>query len=157
LGAEQPPLLVTDPPYGVHYDPQWREQAGLGQLRQTGGVPNDDRVDWTAAFDLFPGDVAYVWHAGVYADEVAQKLRASDWEIRAQIIWGKQHFALSRGHYHWQHEPCWYAVRKARSSHWRGDRTQSTLWQVANLNPFGGAEETPTGHSTQKPVGEYFA
>ena len=152
LGAKQPPLMVTDPPYGVHYDPQWREQAGLGQLRQTGGVPNDDRVDWTAAFDLFPGDVAYVWHAGVYADEVAQKLRASDWEIRAQIIWGKQHFALSRGHYHWQHEPCWYAVRKARSSHWRGDRTQSTLWQVANLNPFGGAEETPTGHSTQKPV-----
>src|SRR5205823_262412 len=92
-------------------------------------------------------------HAGVHTDAVAQKLRASDWEIRAQIIWGKQHFALSRGHYHWQHEPCWYAVRKGRSSHWRGDRTQSTLWQVANLNPFGGAaEETTTGHGTQKPV-----
>jgi DNA modification methylase len=59
---------------------------------------------------------------------------------------------LSRGNYHWQHEPCWYAVREGKSANWCGDRTQSTLWQVANLNPFGGSEEEATGHGTQKPV-----
>ena len=54
---------------------------------------------------------------------------------------------------HWQHEPCWYAVRVGGRSYWRGDRTQSTLWQVANLNPFGGNHDEPaTGHWTQKPV-----
>jgi DNA modification methylase len=98
--------MATDPPYGVEYDPEWREEAGLGRQRQTGKVANDDRADWTAAYKLFSGDVAYVWHAGVHAGEVATGLVAAGFEIRAQIIWSKQHFAMSRGNYHWQHEPC---------------------------------------------------
>lgn len=45
------------------------------------------------------------------------------------------------------------SVREGKSSRWNGDRTQSTLWQVSNLNPFGGSsDETATGHGTQKPV-----
>ena len=71
----------------------------------------------------------------------------------AQLVWAKPHFTLSRGDYHWQHEPCWYAVREGRKSNWSGDRTQSTLWHVANLNPIGGSrEEEATGHGTQKPL-----
>ena len=150
---EKPVLMIIDIPYGVNYDPHWREQAGLGRQRQTGTIPNDDRVDWSGAYKLFPGDVAYVWHAGVHAAEVASNLESSGFRIRAQIIWSKQHFALSRGDYHWQHEPCWYAIREGKSSRWNGDRAQSTLWQVPNLNPFGGSrEEAATGHGTQKPV-----
>src|ERR1700730_5311907 len=114
LGSATPALMVTDPPYGVSYDPKWRENAGLGQQRQTGTIPNDDQVDWLAAYKLFPGDVAYVWHAGVHASEVAGGLEAAVFEIRSQIIWVKQHFALSRGDYHWQPEPCWYAVRSGK-------------------------------------------
>jgi DNA modification methylase len=152
-GAQIPKLLLTDPPYSVNYDPTWRERAGLGRAQQTGLVQNDDRVDWTEAYRLFPGDVAYVFHAGVHAAEVAAGLEAVGFRIRAQIIWVKQHFALSRGDYHWQHEPCWYAVREGKSSSWCGDRKQSTVWEVANLNPFGGGqEEHKTGHGTQKPV-----
>jgi DNA modification methylase len=152
-GAQIPKLLLTDPPYSVHYDPTWRERAGLGRAQQTGLVQNDDRVDWTEAYRLFPGDVAYVFHAGVHAAEVAAGLEAVGFRIRAQIIWVKQHFALSRGDYHWQHEPCWYAVREGKSSNWCGDRKQSTVWEVPNLNPFGGSQEEPkTGHGTQKPV-----
>lgn len=62
---------------------------------------------------------------------------------------------MSRGAYHWGHEPCWYAVRHGAQASWRGDRAQSTVWAVPNLNPFGGmrtAEDAVTGHSTQKPV-----
>jgi len=152
LGSVKPVLMVTDPPYGVDYDPNWRERAGLGRQRQTGTVANDRQVDWSAAYGLFPGGVAYVWHAGVHAAEVAAGLESTGLRIRSQIIWAKQHFALSRGDYHWQHEPCWYAVREGHSANWCGDRTQSTLWQVANLNPFGGSHEEATGHGTQKPV-----
>jgi hypothetical protein len=55
--------------------------------------------------------------------------------------------------YHWGHEPCWYAVRKGKKSNWRGDRTQSTVWEVKNLNPHGGnKDEQQTGHGTQKSV-----
>ena len=132
---------------------EWMERAGLGRQRQVGAVPNDDQVDWSAAYRLFPGDVAYVWHAGVHAVEVARGLVAADFQIRSQIIWVKQHFTLSRGHYHWAHEPCWVCVRNGRTANWRGDRTQSTVWQVANLNAFGGNRlEAATGHGTQKPV-----
>ena len=28
LGGVAPHLMVTDPPYGVNYDPAWRNQAG---------------------------------------------------------------------------------------------------------------------------------
>jgi DNA modification methylase len=150
--SAKPVLMLTDPPYGVDYDPKWRERAGLGLQRQIGTVANDKQVDWSAAYRLFPGHVAYVWHAGVHAAEVAAGLESVGLRIRSQIIWAKQHFALSRGDYHWQHEPCWYAVREGEAAHWCGDRTQSTLWQVANLNPYGGSTEEATGHGTQKPV-----
>jgi len=152
LRQASPTLMVTDPPYGVDYDPKWRERAGLGHQRQTGTVSNDQQVDWSIAYQLFSGNVAYVWHAGVHTAEIAAGLEAAGFRIRSQIIWAKQHFALSRGDYHWQHEPCWYAVREGKSAHWCGDRTQSTLWQVANLNPFGGSQEEATGHGTQKPI-----
>jgi len=153
LGQHRPVLLVSDPPYGVAYDPAWRERSGLGHQRQTGVVRNDDRVDWTPAWMLYTGDVAYVWHAGVHAAEVAAGLEAAGFRIRAQIIWRKQHFALSRGDFHWQHEPCWYAVREGKSSNWCGDRKQTTVWDVPNLNPIGGnREEAATGHGTQKPL-----
>ena len=149
----QPVLMVSDPPYGTEYNPMWREEAGLGRQRQTGIVTNDDRADWTAAYMLFPGNVAYIWHAGVYADVVAAGLKDAGFAIRSQIIWTKPNFVLSRGDYHWQHEPCCYAVREGKPSNWCGDRKQSTVWEVENLNPVGGnRDEAATGHGTQKPI-----
>jgi DNA modification methylase len=153
IGEAKPFLMVTDPPYGVDYDPEWRVAVDGGGRHALGRVANDDRMDWTPAWNLFPGDVVYVWHAGIYAGEVAASLRTAGFPIRGQIIWRKQHFVMSRGAYHWQHEPSWYAVRKGKPSNWRGDRTQTTVWDVANLNPHGGnKQEQQTGHSTQKPV-----
>jgi DNA modification methylase len=137
-----PHLMVTDPPYGVEYDPAWR-----GQTKRTGKVLNDHRADWRDAWALFPGDVAYVWHASLFVHSVAESLIASEFELRAHIIWAKDRLQLSRGHYHWQHEPCWYAVRKGKTGHWIGDRKQTTLWQI----PHKG-QDAETSHGTQKPV-----
>ena len=150
-----PIVMVTDPPYGVQYDAAWRHRVSPSQRTAVGAVVNDHRADWTAALRLFPGDVAYVCHAALKAGTVAAALDAAGFVIRSQIIWSKQHFALSRGDYHWAHEPAWYAVRKSATSRWQGDRTQTTVWDVANLNPMGGdrtGENAVTGHSTQKPV-----
>lgn len=153
LQSATPVLLVTDPPYGVSLDPTWRESAGLGRQRQTGTVPNDRRADWSEAVKLFLGNVAYVFHSGLHSGEVAAGLEAFGLRIRAQIIWVKQNFAIGRGDFHWQHEPAYYCVREGKSSNWCGDRTQSTVWKIENLNPFGGSrEDAATGHGTQKPL-----
>ena len=118
LGEVKPLLMVTDPPYGVEYDPSWRNQAGAAKTRRTGRVLNDDRADWREAWALFPGDVAYVWHGALHAATVAESLTAAGFAIRSQIIWAKDRLVLSRGDYHWQHEPCWYAVRAKGKGHW---------------------------------------
>jgi len=92
--------MVADPPYGVDLEPEWRERAGLKpRTRQGGKVANDNRIDWSEAWALFPGDVAYVWHAGIHGSEVALGLQGCGFQIRSQIIWVKQHFAISRGAY----------------------------------------------------------
>jgi DNA modification methylase len=148
LGGAVPHLMVTDPPYGVDYDPAWRNEAGVSATARTGRVANDDRADWREAWVLFPGDVAYVWHAGVHARTVAESLEAAGLAIRSQIIWAKPRFVLGRGDYHWQHEPCFYAVRKGATGHWQGARDQSTLWTIGAT----GDEDEATVHGTQKPV-----
>jgi hypothetical protein len=56
---------------------------------------------------LFPGSVAYIWHAGTKAGIVQDSLAACGFETRSQIIWAKNNFAIGRGHYHCKHEPCW--------------------------------------------------
>ena len=154
LGSVKPHLMVTDPPYGVEYDANWRNEAarsstsGMGNRKlgagAVGKVLNDDNADWREAWVLFPGNIAYVWHAGLFSATVAQSLEACEFKLRSQIIWAKSQFAIGRGDYHWHHEPCWYAVKGTGS--WHGDRKQSTLWQIDK------PRKSETGHSTQKPV-----
>ena len=145
LGDVKPMLMVTDQPYGVDYDPEWRKRAGVNNSNRMGKVRNDDRADWREAWALFPGDVVYVWHGALHASTVADSLESCGFEIRSQIVWAKPSLVMGRGHYHWQHEPCWYAVRG--TGHWNGDRKQSTLWHIENRN-----QDAETIHSTQKPV-----
>jgi DNA modification methylase len=145
LAGTKPVLMVTDPPYGVNYDPTWRNQRGLSQTTRIGKVRNDERDDWEAAWSLFPGNIAYVWHAALHSIPVANSLTRQGFTIRAQIIWAKERLVIGRGDYQWQHEPCWYVVRK--KGNWTGDRKQTTLWSISS-----GGQDTDTAHGTQKPV-----
>lgn len=165
LDGAVPAIMVTDPPYGVEYDPAWRTKAGLGATERTGLVVNDDVADWTAVWRLFPGSVAYVYHGGLHSATVQRSLEAAGFAVRAQIVWIKPKLVISRGHYHWKHEPVfwaerpaddddegllaeesWYAVRNGSTAKWKGGRKQSTVW------PIGFSEDIETTHGTQKPV-----
>ncbi len=153
LSGTTPMLMVTDPPYGVSYDPGWRNHAArAGKIafaaRREGKVANDDRADWGEAYVLFPGAVAYVWHASLLGKSVQESLERCDFQLRSQIIWAKSRFAISRGHYHWQHECCFYAVKKGAASYWQGDHRQTTLWQIAAV----AGDEAKNNHAAQKPV-----
>jgi DNA modification methylase len=167
LAGVKPHLMVTDPPYGVQYDAGWRTRVGAsGAGAATGKVLNDDRADWSEVWALFPGQVAYVWHAGTQAELVQASLKRAGFAIRAQIVWVKTRPVFSRGDYHHQHEPAFYAakdgeddswqfvsehevaeyaVAKGKVGKWSGSRKQSTVWFIEHV-------KSETGHSTQKPV-----
>jgi DNA modification methylase len=147
LDGDMPTLMVTDPPYGVEYEAEWRETLSHADGRRSGHVANDNRADWSDAWRLFPGDVAYTWSPG--GDHViltGTALQSAGYEIRNQIVWRKPHFPISRGHYTYQHEPCWYAVKKGRTAHWIGEHNASTVWEIPLDKNVEG------GHSTQKPL-----
>lgn len=154
LQGKEPYLMVTDPPYGVFYDPTWRHKAGIINSSRTGKVQNDDKADWTETWSLAPCCVAYIWHGDKHTATVQQSLENCDFEIRAQIIWNKQQMVFSRGDYHWKHEPCWYAVKKGNKGNWAGDRKQTTVWDIQSILQASKNKEEDAAqvHGTQKPV-----
>jgi len=99
-GVPQPLLMVTDPPYGISLDSEWRDRAGLNghgpaepsylRKRTVGhtetAISGDTRADWSDAFALVPGlKVAYVWHASVFTREVLDGLLRIDFLYPQQL------------------------------------------------------------------------
>jgi DNA modification methylase len=167
LGDRKPRLMVTDPPYGIELDSEWRDRAGLNgcgpaepsyMKKRTQGhhetsISGDTRADWSDAFALVPSlEVAYVWHASKFTREVLDGLLKIGFLHHQQIIWNKGRTVLTRTHYWFQHEPCWY-VRK-KNAPWLGKAGQnSTIWDSPSPKfIMGGSDEDKFDHPTQKPV-----
>jgi hypothetical protein len=84
MGGEKALVMITDPPYGVNLDQSWRDEALGAKSMGTGNknvVVNDFRVDWSEAWELFNGDVAYVWHSSLFTDIVMESLRKVHLEV----------------------------------------------------------------------------
>lgn len=153
--GDNPNLMVTDPPYGVKYDAKWRaERKGTkpSKREEVSSLENDDNANWYAAYVLFPGSTAYVWHPFAFQDVFKQNLIDAGFEVRQQIIWNKNIHALSRSDYHWKHEPCFYCVRNNTKRAWYGGRDKMTVWDVQTVQ----TEKDSTPHPTQKPVELYL-
>jgi DNA modification methylase len=167
LGERKPRLMVTDPPYGIELDSEWRDRAGLNghgpaepsymKKRSKGhtetAISGDTRADWSEAFALVPSlEVAYVWHASKFTREVLDGLLRIGFLHHQQIIWNKGRTVLTRTHYWFQHEPCWY-VRK-KNAPWFGKAGEnSTIWDSPSPKfIMGGSDEDKYDHPTQKPV-----
>ena len=163
LNGNKPNLMVTDPPYGVQYDAEWRDSAAnsgaIGTIDpypvSTGKVVNDHTAEWSKVIDAHSEcSVVYLWGPSLSV-EFASILTGNQYDLRSCIIWRKPNFVISRGHYHWQHENLWYGVKRGQSASWKGDRRQSTIWDIPSLQPMGRSQDEAdgsTGHSTQKPV-----
>lgn len=166
-GAVAPMLMVTDPPYGIELDSEWRDRAGLNgcgpaeasyMKRRTQGhtntsISSDTRADWSEAFALVPSlQVAYVWHASKFTREILDGLLRIGFLHHQQIIWNKGRTVLTRTHYWFQHEPCWY-VRK-KNAPWFGKAGEnSTVWDSPSPKfIMGGSQEEKFDHPTQKPI-----
>jgi DNA modification methylase len=69
-----------------------------------------------------------------------------------QIIWNKGRTVLTRTHYWYQHEPCWY-VRKKKAPWFGKAGENSTIWDAESPKfIMGGSDEEKFDHPTQKPV-----
>jgi DNA modification methylase len=167
LGDRKPILMVTDPPYGIELDSEWRDRAGLNgcgpaeasymKHRAEGhtetAISGDTRADWSEAFELVPSlQIAYVWHASVFTREVLNGLLRIGFLYPQQIIWNKGRTVLTRTHYWYQHEPCWY-VRK-KNAPWFGKAGEnSTVWDSPSPKfIMGASDEEKYDHPTQKPT-----
>ncbi len=167
LGGRQPFLMVTDPPYGIELDSEWRDKAGLNKhgpaepsylKRRSKGhqettISGDTRADWSDAFALVPSlEVGYVWHASKFTREVLDGLLRIGFLHHQQIIWDKGRAVLTRTHYWFQHEPCWY-VRKKNAPWYGKPGENSTIWNSPSPKfIMGGSDEEKFDHPTQKPV-----
>lgn len=145
LGDEEVTLLATDPPYGVGVDHSWRDgvRQPAGSAR-TATLLNDDRADWRTAYALSRAQVAYVWHSALHAGEVFDGLVEAGFVVKQQIIWTKQIHALSRSHYQWRHEPCWYAVRKGASASGTVGGSRQRFGRTPHRSPATAAAATKT-------------
>jgi len=167
LGERKPRLMVTDPPYGIELDSEWRDKAGLNGLgpaepsymkKRTAGhtetsISGDTRADWSEAFELAPSlEVAYVWHASKFTREVLDGLLRIGFVHHQQIIWNKGRTVLTRTLYWFAHEPCWF-VRKKNAA-WYGKAGQnSTIWDSPSPKfVMGSSDEEKYDHPTQKPI-----
>jgi DNA modification methylase len=167
LGGRKPLLMVTDPPYGIELDSEWRDRAGLNgcgaaepsyMKHRTKGhtettISGDTRPDWSEAFELVPSlQVAYVWHASKFTREVLDGLLRIGFLHHQQIIWDKGRTVLTRTLYWFQHEPAWF-VRK-KNSPWYGKAGEnSTIWAAPSPKfIFNNSPEQKHDHPTQKPV-----
>jgi DNA modification methylase len=167
LGELKPGLMTSDPPYGISLDTEWRDRAGLNgygsaepsyMKKRTAGhtetsISGDTRADWSEAFALVPSlQIAYVWHASVFTREVLEGLLRIGFLYPQQIIWNKGRTVLTRTHYWYQHEPCWYVWKK--NAPWFGKAGEnSTIWDSPSPKfIMGGSNEEKYDHPTQKPV-----
>ena len=167
LGERKPRLMVTDPPYGIELDSEWRDRAGINKhgpaepsymKRRTEGhtettISGDTRADWSEAFELAPSlEVAYVWHASKFTREVLDGLLRIGFLHHQQIIWNKGRAVLTRTPYWFAHEPAWF-VRK-KNAPWYGKAGEnSTIWESPSPKFIMGASDEPRfDHPTQKPV-----
>jgi len=164
LGKSNPLLMVTDPPYGIELDSEWRDRAGLNKsgssqpkFRTKGHretkISEDTRADWSDAFALVPSvEAAYIWHASKFTREVLDGLLRIGFLHHQQIIWDKGRTVLTRTHYWFQHEPCWY-VRKINAPWYGKPGENSTIWSSPSPKfIMGGLDEEKFDHPTQKPV-----
>ncbi|MBF0399660.1 MAG: ParB N-terminal domain-containing protein [Magnetococcales bacterium] len=169
MNGERAVLFATDPPYLVDYTggnhPPSRVNPATGKRRGGG-------KDWTDTYgktwddadqgpELYQGYMRqaidhaiddhaawYCWHASK-----RQAMVEAVWEemgafVHQTIIWNKNTSILSRTHYLWKHEPCFFGwMRGNRPPRLEGSDNCTTVWDLKSL----AGDERPE-HPTPKPL-----
>ena len=147
MAGDAADLVFTDPPYNVDYEGYTEKRLKIKGDRMSDA---EFKQFLAAAFRSYrtfakPGASMYVCHSSSWQREFQDALEFAGFEVRCQLIWGKNTFAWGFGRYKFQHEPLFYCHVAGEKDAWYGDKSQSTLWN----------EKKPAAnriHPTAKPV-----
>jgi DNA modification methylase len=162
-------MMATDPPYLVNYTgedhPQSFERAKAGKSNNKNWDAYKDpetSIDFFSDFirmarqhALIDAPAIYQWHASRRQALVEEAWKANGLLLHQQIVWTKSRPILTRSHYMWQHEPCFYGWIEGRPPARRPPVSGecSTVWAI---DQRGGDVQTSgdekVEHPTQKPV-----
>ncbi|MBF0423241.1 MAG: DNA modification methylase [Magnetococcales bacterium] len=175
LFATDPPYLVDYD--GTNHPPNktYKERQEKAKLAAAGKVKKgwlDGNKDWSDTYgvtwddssqgpELYEGFIRaaidhaisdhaawYCWHASrrqAMLEAVWEKMGAF---VHQQIIWNKPSPVLTRTHYLWKHEPCFYGwIRGNRPEKIEGVEPAYTVWDIKGLT----GEDRPE-HPTPKPL-----
>ncbi len=154
-------LMATDPPYLVDYD--GGERAVTKSNRRYAATRADGRpakhwddyhdpptsvaffADYLrAALPHLSKPAIYQWHATIRQHLVMQAWEACGLHLHQTIIWVKPRPTLTRAHYLWRHEPCFYGWVEGQQPEDLPPAYATTVWEI------GGEHDNI--HPTQKPV-----
>ncbi len=157
FNGKQASLLATDPPYLVDYtggDPP-PSKANKPSTRNKNWDQYKDpesSVDFFVKFlelglkHLKPNSAVYQWHATKRQAIVEQAWVQCGLLVHQTIIWSKAHGVLTRSHYLWSHEPCFYGWVEGKQPLKKPPPGMRTVWQIDQVG------EPKDLHPTIKPV-----
>lgn len=158
LGQERAALLATDPPYLVDYTGGEHPPSRANKGRKTKDRNWDEYHDPEAAVGFYAGFLQaalphlipnvpiYQWHATRRQALVEQAWTQCGLLVHQTIIWVKARAVLTRSHYMWQHEPCFYGWVEGQAPRRKPPPDASTVWEIDQYGEQMGI------HPTQKPL-----
>jgi DNA modification methylase len=124
----------TDPPYNVDYE------SSAGAI-QNDALPAEEFAAFlSAAFSsliavMRAGAPIYVAHSDTGGVTFRQCFLEAGFKLSSCLIWRKNALVLSRGDYHWQHEPVLYGWKPGAAHSWFGGRDKTTIHEFEGA-PF---------------------
>jgi DNA modification methylase len=147
MGPDEADCVFSDPPYNIDYQGYTKERLTIQNDQMSAEQFNRFLQESFRSFRsvVKPDASLYICHSSSWQREFQNALESASFEVRCQIIWGKNTFAWGFGRYKFQHEPIFYCHVAGQKDSWYGNKSQSTLWE----------EKKPAAnrlHPTMKPV-----
>ena len=162
MAGKRAVMCATDPPYLVDYTgedhPQSFAREKHGKINNknwdaykdptTGVKFFSDFIAMALEHALIENPAWYQWHASKRQALVEQAWAANGLLFHQQLIWVKTRPILTRSHFMWQHEPCFYGWVEGKPPALRPECSgeNSTVWHIDQKGEQDGI------HPTQKPL-----
>jgi DNA modification methylase len=169
MGGQRAIMMATDPPYLVNYTgedhPQSAERKKAGKSNNKNWDAYKDPETSVAFFATFirtalqhaliDAPAIYQWHASRRQTLVEEAWTANGLLLHQQVVWVKARPILTRSHFMWQHEPCFYGWIEGKPPALRPPVSGActTVWAIDQRG--GDVQESgdeKVEHPTQKPV-----